>query len=263
MEDAARARFLLLEKKHAKEYELWQKFRQLSIDSFESVYRLFNVTFDAYQGESFFADRTHAVVEAVKQQALCTSDEGENALVVKDLDGLPTFLLQKEDGASLYITRDLAALVYRATTFKPDTVLYVVGNEQSLHFKQLFALYNAMNHPTVEQLAHIGFGLIMTDGKKMSTRDGTLIELKELVSKAKEKVAEILTEKGNELSDDDVQIIAIGAIIYNDLSRSRTKNIEFNWTTMLSMESGSSVYLQYTYARVGSICRKLKINTMA
>ena len=117
-----------------------------------------------------FADRTHAVVEAVKQQALCTSDEGENALVVKDLDGLPTFLLQKEDGASLYITRDLAALVYRATTFKPDTVLYVVGNEQSLHFKQLFALYNAMNHPTVEQLAHIGFGLIMTDGKNVHPR---------------------------------------------------------------------------------------------
>ena len=109
----------------------------------------------------------------------------------------------------------------------------------------------------MEQLAHIGFGLIMTDGKNV-TRDGTLIELKELVSKAKEKVAEISTEKGNELSDDDVQIIAIGAIIYNDLSRSRTKNIEFNWTTMLSMESGSSVYLQYTYARVGSICRKLK-----
>jgi arginyl-tRNA synthetase len=257
LEEAARNRFLRLEKKQSPEFDLWQQFRDLSIASFEAVYRQFNVRFDAYQGESFFSDHIETVLDTVTAQKLCQQEDGTNAIVVNGLNGVPTFLIQKEDGASLYITRDLAALMYRAESFAPDTVLYVVGNEQSLHFKQLFALYNAMDHHHISQLHHIGFGLILTDGKKMSTRDGSLIELNELVLKAKEKVSEILKEKGNYLPDEAIHTIAVGAIIYNDLSRSRTKNIDFNWDTMLSMDCGSSVYLQYTYARLGAICRKL------
>ena len=258
LDEEARKRFSLLEAKNDYEYNLWKIFRQLSIDSFEKIYEVFNIYFDAYQGESFFSDKIERAIDKVIEKKLCFSQEGSNVLIVQDLEGLPTFLLRKEDGASLYITRDLAALMYRGKTFKPDTVLYVVGNEQSLHFNQLFTLYRALDYQSIQNLQHIGFGLILTDGKKMSTRQGTLIELNDLIKKAVSKVKEILAEKDTTLDEDSIKKIAIGSIIYNDLSRSRTKNIDFNWKTMLSMESGSSIYLQYTYARIGSILRKLK-----
>jgi arginyl-tRNA synthetase len=258
LDEEARKRFSLLESKNAYEYNLWKRFRQLSIDSFEKIYNIFNIRFDAYQGESFYTDKIQTAIDQVKEKKLCIRQEGSKALIVQDLAGLPTFLLQKEDGASLYITRDLAALIYRGNTFTPDTVLYVVGNEQSLHFSQLFTLYNSLGDHSINTLQHIGFGLILTDGKKMSTRKGTLIELNELIQKAIDKVKEILHEKNTLLDEASIKKIAIGSIIYNDLSRSRTKDIDFNWKTMLSMENGSSIYLQYTYARIGSILRKLK-----
>ena len=252
----ARNHFKKLEEKHDYQTNLWNTFRHLSIESFEKIYKQFNVAFDAYLGESFFADKVSQAIKLVKDKNICTTQDDSSALVVENLDNHPTFLLQKEDGASLYISRDLAALLYRAETFSPDTVLYVVGNEQSLHFKQLFSLYNKLDKPAISNLAHIGFGLILTDGKKMSTRAGTLIELDSLIEKTKEKLKDVLNEKNTHLDEESIHKIAIGTIIYNDLSRTRTKDIDFNWKTMLSMESGSSIYLQYTYARINSILNK-------
>ena len=256
LEDKAREHFKNLELKKPHETTLWQTFRQLSIDSFEDIYNQFNVSFDAYLGESFYIDQVQTTIDQVQAKGLCQTEATSDLLTVQDLDKLPTFLLRKADGTSLYITRDLAALLFRSSTFKPDTILYLVGNEQSLHFKQLFALYNKLDAPAINQLAHIGFGLILADGKKMSTRAGSLIELTELIEKTKTKCRDILTEKGTTLSEDDIHVLATGSIIYNDLSRTRTKDIDFNWNTMLSFESGSSIYLQYTYARICSILRK-------
>jgi arginyl-tRNA synthetase len=256
LEDIARAHFKKLEEKSPYQVNLWQSFRQLSIESFEKIYSQFDVSFDAYLGESFFSDKLSKAIHLVKEKKLCHSQNNSNALIVENLDNLPTFLLQKEDGASLYMTRDLAALLYRAETFNPDSILYVVGNEQSLHFKQLFSLYKKLEKYNINQLTHIGFGLILTDGKKMSTRAGTLIELDSLIQKTKEKLEDLLKEKQTKLDTESIHKIAIGTIIYNDLSRTRTKDIDFNWKTMLSMESGSSIYLQYTYARMASILRK-------
>lgn len=258
LEKIARAQFKKLEEKSPYQLKLWKKFRQLSIQSFETIYKQFDVNFDAYLGESFFSDKIESTIDLVKKNDLCTIQNNSKALVVENLENHPSFLIQKEDGASLYITRDLAALLYRNNTFKPDSILYVVGNEQSLHFKQLFSLYKKLDKEKINQLAHIGFGLILTDGKKMSTRAGTLIELESLIQKTKEKLQLVLKEKETTLDDESIHKIAIGTIIYNDLSRTRTKDIDFNWKTMLSMESGSSIYLQYTYARINSILNKFK-----
>lgn len=258
LEDDARAHFKNLENNNDYERHLWETFRHLSIHSFESIYSQFNITFDAYLGESAFVEGIEDTIELIEKSPVSKTEEGSNVLVVEELEGLPTFLARKNDGSSLYITRDLAALRYRAEEFSPDTVLYVVGNEQHLHFKQLFALYNVLSLPAITHLEHIGFGLILTNGKKMSTRKGSLIELQSLIDEVTSKVKRVLEERGIDLSNDDIHKIAIACIIYNDLSRARTKDIEFNWEKMLSMDSGSSIYLQYTYARFNSILEKLK-----
>ena len=160
----------------------------------------------------------------------------------------------------MYITRDLAALIFRTEVFEPDDILYVVGDEQSLHFKQLFALAKALGYIDGAKAKHIGFGLVLSGGEKMSTRKGTLIELEELIGQSVEKSKEILRQKNKELSKKEIEeiseIVGLGAVIYNDLRQSRQKNISFDWNRMLDFEGGSAVYLQYTVARINSIIKK-------
>ena len=171
-------------------------------------------------------------------------------------------MLRKQDGSTLYITRDLATLKFRTATFKLAEILYVVGDEQSLHFRQLFALARALGYIDGAKAEHISFGLVLSGGEKMSTRKGTLIELEELIKQSVEKSKEILRQKNKDLGEKEIEeiseIVGLGAVIYNDLRQSRQKNISFDWNRMLDFEGGSAVYLQYTFARINSILKNAR-----
>lgn len=260
IEENAREIFKKMEDGDESLLKLWKKFRKISIAEFKKVYEKLGVSFDTYVGESFFAKETDKIVGDCLKKKLAKIDTETGAVAVENLNGLPSFLLRKKDDSGLYITRDLATLVFRMEIFKPDDVLYVVGEEQSLHFRQLFALAKALDYIDEDTAKHIGFGLVLAGGEKMSTRKGTLIELNDLIKQSTEKSKEILLQKNKELNEKEIEeiseIIGIGAVIYNDLRQSRQNNISFDWDRMLDFEGGSAVYLQYTYARINSILKK-------
>lgn len=258
----AREIFKKLEDKDPKVMALWKRFRDLSLKGFQKVYDRLGVEFDTDMGESYFVEQAEEVVEECIKKGTAKKDSASELVLVDSLEGVPSFLLRKQDGSTLYLARDLAALKYRIETFDPETIVYVVGGEQELHFRQLFQLAKESGITGSQKVKHVGFGMMLSDGKKMSTRGGTLIELEDLISQAVGKSKEMMT--GRELSvvadeiDQVAEIIGIGAIIYNDLRQSRTKNISFDWKRMLDLEGSSAVYLQYTCVRINSILRKLK-----
>ncbi|MDZ7798356.1 MAG: arginine--tRNA ligase [Patescibacteria group bacterium] len=262
IKDKARELFTRLEKKDPELVALWKRFRDLSLKDFERVYKQLGIEFDTNIGESYFTEQADKLVSECMTKGLCRKDEASEAVVVDQMGEIPSFLLRKQDGSSIYLSRDLATLLFRVNTFKPSTILYVVGNEQDLNFKQLFELGKRAEYlPDDVETKHIGFGMVLSDGKKMSTRKGTQIELEDLIARSVEKSKEILLKKKADVDSKELErvseIIGIGAIIYNDLHQSRLKNISFNWDKMLDMESGSAVYLQYSYVRINSILRKL------
>ena len=262
LKDEARELFLRLEQGDPKLMAIWKRFRDLSLIDFGRVYQKLGISFDTYIGESFFTKEADGVVDECLEKKLCRIDGETGAVVVDEIGDLPSFLLRKKDGTSLYLTRDLATLIFRIKTFKPDVILYIVGNEQDLNFKQMFAFAKSAGYVAQKaELKHIGFGMVLRDGKKMSTRQGTLIELDELIDQSIAKAREILVQKNPAAADEELdkvaEIVGMGAIIYNDLRQARTKNISFDWKRMLDLEGGSAVYLQYSYVRVKSILRKL------
>ena len=260
VEDRVRDIFQKMEEGDKKLLNLWAKFKKISIAEFKKVYERLGIKFDTCLGESYFAGETDKIAEECLEKKLARIDKETGAIAVEGLKGLPSFLLRKKDDSGLYITRDLAALIFRMEVFEPDDILYVVGDEQSLHFKQLFALAKALGYIDGAKAKHIGFGLVLSGGEKMSTRKGTLIELEELIKQSVEKSKEILRQKNKELSEKEIEeiseIVGLGAVIYNDLRQSRQKNISFDWNRMLDFEGGSAVYLQYTVARINSIIKK-------
>jgi len=262
IEDRAREIFKKLEEGDSKLVALWKKFRDLTIKTNEETYKKLGVKFDILSGESYFSDKTKAVIDDCLKKKLCRKDPQSQAIIVDTLSNLPSFLLLKQDGSTLYQTRDLATLKFRVETFQPDVILYVVGSEQELKFKQLFSLAKKLGYLQKTDAQHIGFGLVLNRGKKMSTREGGTIELENLLSEAIRKAEEIVKEKNPKLSPSEIkkisQIIGVGAIIYNDLHQSRSKNIVFDWGKMLNLEGASATYLQYAYVRINSILKKIK-----
>jgi len=265
LEDEARRLFSRLEEHDEEMVALWNKFRQMSIREFEEAYRRLGVSFDTQIGEGFFAKDAANVVSKCLKKGVCAKKE-DGAVAVENLNGLPSFLLAKQDGSTLYLTRDLATVKFRVEEFRPDAVLYVVGGEQELHFKQLFALAKKMGCQGNTKLLHVAFGLILADGKKMSTRGGTSVELEDVLNEAKLRARKILDEKEAEQNlpgqeefgkDALAEVIGTGAVVYRMLKQSRMQNISFDWEEMLNLEGGSAVYLQYSHARARSILEKL------
>lgn len=259
----ARRLFGELEKGDNELLGLWKKFRDLSIIDFQKTYEKLGVDFDTYIGESYFTQDTNGIIQDCLKTGVCKKDPNSDVVFVDSLADLPSFIVRKQDGSSLYITRDLATLKYRIKTFNPDVILYVVGSEQGLNFKQLFALAKAIGLLPANIVAnHIGFGMVLREGKKMSTRRGTVVELEDVLNKAAEKAKKIMLASGHNLTEEEVSSIAdsvgISAILYNDLHQARETNISFDWDRMLKFEAGSSAYLQYTYVRIQSIIAKAK-----
>lgn len=261
LEDEARAAFGRVEAGEKEAVRLWLKFREISLKQFAAMYERLGVSFDLTLGESFYNEGLNAMVHRAIEQG--SAIRGEDGAVAVDLSDptIPTFLLQKKDGTSLYMTRDLETIRFRVEQFAPQRIEYVVGQEQSLHFRQCFALAARLGLSHGADLKHLPFGLIIKGGAKMSTREGTLVGLEEVLNEAVERARRVVAEKNPDLSGREqekvAQAVGTGAVIYNDLSQSREKNIAFDWERMLDLRGGSAPYLQYTYVRIQSIFKKL------
>ncbi|MGC9367157.1 MAG: arginine--tRNA ligase [bacterium] len=252
----AREWFNKLEQGDPKAIEIWKRFREFSIKKFKQTYQRLGIEFDHYTGESFYQHKTDEAIDFLQKKDLTEIDQG--MLIVRlDQYDLPPLLLKKSDGSTLYATREIAAVLYRLDTFNPDLLLYVVGNPQELHFKQISAALDEAGIKIKEKLIHVKFGHILG----MSTRKGTLVFLDDLIDeavrRAKEKMQENKTISYSEREMDFISSkVGIGALVFNDLKTKRIKDIEFNWDRALSFEGESGPYLQYAHARIKSIIRK-------
>ncbi len=257
LQDAARAAFKKLEEGDPEHVALWERFKADSLKEFDRIYDMLGVHIDVASGESFFNDKMGGTIKRLKAAGLATESEG--ALIV-DLEGhgMPPCLLLKSDGATLYATRDLAAAEYRYQTYKFDRMVYVHGQEQKLHFKQVFKVLELLDREWAHGLVHAEFGHYRFKDAKMSTRKGKTILLEEVLNKAIELAEKIVTEKNPDLEDKTnvCRAVGIGAIIFADLSNRRKRDVEFDWDRILSFEGETGPYLQYAHVRVCSIERK-------
>ncbi len=253
IEDKAREIFKDLEQGDPEYNRLWNYFREESLKEYMKVYRMLDVDFDSYNGEAFYNDKMQPIVEELKAKNLLKKDEG--AMIVDLGDDFPPALIQKSDGSTLYITRDLAALFYRKNTYDFDEVLYVVGNEQKLHFQQLKEVVKLMGYDFANDIHHINFGLVLQDGKKMSTRKGKVVKLVDVLNEATKLSLDYINDKnpGLENKEEIAQKIGVSAIIFNDLKNFRGNDFEFNLEEMVNFSGQTGPYLQYTSVRITSI----------
>ncbi|WP_042472983.1 arginine--tRNA ligase [Bacillus ndiopicus] len=255
LNDEARQAFKSLEDGDEEALALWQWFREASLQEFQSIYKLLGVGFDSYNGEAFYNDKMERIVTELEEKQLLVESDG--AMVVP-LEDMPPCLIKKNDGATLYATRDLAAAVYRQETYKPAKVFYVVGNEQSLHFKQLFTVLKKMGYHWADNYQHIPFGLMLIGGKKMSTRKGKVVLLADVLKEAMDAALRNIEEKNPTLANKEqvAKEVGIGAVIFNDLKNDRMHDIDFDIEQMVTFEGETGPYVQYTYARIQTLLKK-------
>jgi arginyl-tRNA synthetase len=238
--------------------KIWKKFRELSLKEFDKVYDILGVKFDSLNGEAFYSDKMPEVIETLKKAGKL--EESEGAQVVNLGDDMPPCLIIKSNGSTTYATRDLAAIMYRARTYDYDKAIYVTSYEQILHFKQVFATakYLGLDEKYTNGLVHVPFGMVLLKTGKMSTREGKVIKLEDLLNEAIEKSKEIIDKKNPELEnkEDVAKKVGVGAIIFNDLSNSRIKDEIFDWNIMLNFNGETGPYVQYTTVRAKSVLEK-------
>lgn len=244
-----------------KEYlELWRYIREESLKESAQIYDLLGVTFDSYNGEAFYNDKMDGVVEELEAKHLVTLDD--NALIVRFADGMPPALIKRSDGGSLYMTRDLAALLYRKKEYNFKEILYVVGNEQKLHFEQIKAIIKMLGYDFSDEIKHVGFGLYLTNGKKMSTRSGGVVKLYDVLMKAISLAKAEVLEKNKDLTNKDevAKKIGLASVIYNDLKNHRELDIEFDLDSCVKFEGNTGPYILYSGVRIASILKDKEID---
>lgn len=253
LDDEGRKWFKKLEENDEEALKYWHWFKDESIKEFNKTYDLLNINkFDSYEGEAYYKDKMQGVIDELESKGLLKLSEGATII---ELDDLTPALIKRSDGASLYITRDLAALFDRKKRYQFDEILYVVGNEQSLHFEQIKKIVKKMGYGWSDSIKHIGFGMLLQNGKKMSTRHGKSVELMGVLNESIDLAKKYILEKNpnidniNEVS----QKIGVGAVIFNDLKNYRINDVEFNLEDILKFEGTTGPYLQYTYARICSL----------
>ncbi|MCD9022405.1 arginine--tRNA ligase [Cohnella silvisoli] len=257
LEDEAREAFALLERGDPVTLELWQYFVDESMKEFHKVYERLGVSFDHYTGESFYNDKIDAVVSQLREKELL--EESDGAQIVRlDEKELPPCLILKKDGSTIYAVRDLATALYRKQVLQADSILYVVGAEQSLHFQQVFSVLDKMGYAWSEQCQHVPFGLMTFNGKKMSTRKGKVVFLEEVLDEAVASALQIINEKSPELPDKEkvAEAVGVGAVIFGDLKHHRQLSVDFNMEDAVSFDGETGPYLQYTHARICTLLRR-------
>lgn len=255
--DEARAWFKKLEDGDAEATRMWEAFRRISLAEFERVYAKLGVAFDEITGESFFLDRLEDTVRKVEATGIVTRSEG--ALVVDlEAEGMPPALLRKQDGATLYLTRDLAAALYRQETYGFDRALYVTDAGQALHFRQLFAVLQKMGFGFAGAMEHVPFGVLLMGGQKGKSRKGGVILLEDVLDEAAERTRAMIAEKNPDLADAErvAAQVGVGAVVFNDLKNKRIKDVNFRWEEVLALEGDSGPYVQYAHVRTCGIFRK-------
>lgn len=261
LEDEARAWFKKLEDGNKKALSLWKTFKALSLAEFKKVYKLLGVEFEAYSGEAFYNNQLDSTIELIKKKGITEMSEG--ALIVNlEKYNMPPAILRKSDGATLYLTRDIAAALYRQKTYKFDHMLYEVGGEQKLHFQQLFKVLELLGYTWAKKCMHIEHGLYLgSDGKKFSTRKGKTVFMTDVLDETIDLAKTIIQEKNPKLKNKDTvaQHVGVGAIIFGDLCNDRSRDILFDIDKFTSFEGETGPYLQYTHARLCSILRKKKL----
>lgn len=260
--EASRENFKKLEEGDEYCTNLWQQFRDLSLKEFYRIYDLLDIHFDSLNGEAFYSDKTDEVIDILEKTGKLVESEGAKIIDLEE-QKMPPCMICKSNGSTIYATRDLAAILYRARTYDFDKCLYVVAYEQNLHFKQIFEVAKLLGIPEKCQkgLEHISYGMVHLKTGKMSTREGNVIKVEELLQEAISRVRTIIEEKNPELTeeekDDIAKKVGIGAVIYNDLAGSRIKDEIFDWDTILNFNGETGPYIQYTYVRTNSVLKKV------
>ena len=249
--DACRAELVRLQQGDAENLALWKRFIDISIGEFERMYRKLGVKFDTYRGESYYNAMMPGVVEKLRRMGL--AEESEGALIVNlDAEKLGVAIVRKSDGGYNYTTSDLACVESRVADYHPERIIYVTDDRQQLHFRQFFSIAAKMGHTV--KLVHVPFGLMSYQGKAISTREGNLIKLDDLLREAVRRSLAIVAPRGGD--EQLAEQIGIGAVKYADLSHDPATAIDFNWDKALALEGNSGPYLQYAYARVCSLMEK-------
>lgn len=260
--DECRENFRKLENGNKYEEELWEKFREVSLKEFDKIYKLLDIEFDLVMGEAFYSDKTDEVIDILEKSGKLVESEGAKIIDLEE-QKMPPCIICKSNGSTIYATRDLAAILYRARTYDFDKCIYVVAYEQNLHFKQIFEVAKLLgiSEKCVQGLEHVSYGMVRLKEGKMSTREGNVIKIEELLEEAISRVKDIIEKKNPEFTKEEKEDIAkkvgIGAVIFNDLSGARIKDEIFDWDVMLNFNGETGPYVQYTYVRTNSVLKKV------
>lgn len=254
-----RENFRQLEIGNEEYVELWKKFRDLSIKEFQRIYDMLDSKFDSWNGEAFYIDKMQEVIDKLEATGKLVESEGARVIDLED-KGMPPCIICKSNGSSIYATRDLAAILYRARTYDFEKALYVTSYEQALHFKQIFEVSKllGLDEKYTNNLIHVPFGMVHLKTGKMSTREGNIIKLEDLLNESIQRAKTIIENKNPEIENKDevAKKVGIGAVIFNDLSNSRIKDEIFDWDTLLNFQGETGPYVQYIYVRTKSILEK-------
>lgn len=257
--EKAREYFKRLEEGNPKEVETWEWIRKISLENYQKTYDLLNSKFDSYHGEAYYNDKMEPVVKELEEKGLLKESEGARVVDLEEYD-MPPCIIITSAGTTIYATRDLASLKDRINKYDFDKAIYVVGNEQRLHFKQVFKVLELMGYEEYsKKCEHVPFGLVVDkDGEKIGSRKGNSIFLEDILNEAIQKVEKIIDEKNPELEDklEVARKVGVGAIIFNDLSNSRIKDEIFDWDMLLNFQGETGPYIQYIYVRTNSVLEK-------
>ena len=260
--EQCRNNFKLLEDGDEYCKQLWEKFRALSLKEFHKVYDLLGSKFDSWNGEAFYTDKMGEVLEILAKTGKLTISQGAQIVDLEDKGINTPCIIQKSNGSTTYATRDLAAILYRARNYDFDKALYVVSYEQTLHFKQVFEVAKLLGIDSkyTDGLKHVAFGMVTLPTGKMSTREGNIVKLEDLLEEAIKRAKAIIEEKNASLENKDevAKKVGVGAVIFNDLANSRIKDEVFDWNQILNFQGETGPYIQYTYVRTKSILEKIK-----
>ena len=257
LDDEARRYFKLIEDGDEESNKLFNLFKTITLEEVDKIYKLLNVSFDSYAGESFYNDKMSPVVDELREKGLLKVSDGASIVDLEEY-GMPPCLILKSDGSSLYATRDIAAAVYRKNTYNFDKCLYVVAYQQNLHFKQFFKVIELMGKDWAKDMVHVAYGMVSLADGAMSTRHGKVVLLEDVLNKAIEKATSVIEGRdyGNEDKSKIAKAVGTGAVIFGALCNNKIKDIVFDYDRVLSFEGETCPYVQYTVARCNSIINK-------
>ena len=264
LDEQARQYFTAMENGDKESLALWKWFKEVSLSEFERVYKLLDITFDSYNGEAFYNDKMAPVIQELEDKGLLEESDGAK-LVRLDDENMPPCLITKNDGSTLYATRDITAGLYRKETYDFEKAIYVTALQQNLHFAQWFEVIRKMGYEWADDLVHVPFGMVSMEGTKFSTRKGNVVLLEDILNQAIEKTKEIIEEKNPILENKDfvAEKVGIGAVIFDDMYNSIIKDIQFSWERVLNFEGETGPYVQYTHARTCSLLKKAGVDLLS